>query len=88
MWFDKFFDPVAKDIVTKYGAENEALRDEIRNLKKVIDELLCKEHEQRGVYHYSLMEKEKMIAELEDKIATLQDTMEEMKVASKHKKSK
>lgn len=87
MWFDKLFDSSARDLVAKYGHENEALRDEVKNLKKVIDELLTHEHEQKAVYNYSLMEKEKIIAELEEKIASLQDVIDEIKLLSKRKKS-
>jgi hypothetical protein len=70
MWLEKFFNTTARDALASTTKENELLRKEIKDLKQLIDELLMREREQKGIYHYSLQEKEK---ELEDAATQLKN---------------
>jgi peptidoglycan hydrolase CwlO-like protein len=71
---------------TDFEIANTKLHNEIKDLKQLIDELFSREAEAKGVFHYTVAEKENKIKELESKIAALEDTIDDMKHMGKRVK--
>jgi peptidoglycan hydrolase CwlO-like protein len=69
--------------------ENEQQKREIKSINAVVDDLVSREQEQKGVFHYTVQEKENKIKDLQSKINDLEETIADMKHMGKRvKKSK